>query len=64
MEDFIIARRRALAAAQDFMAAAEPGCDSVQVGGLRLDRSGNVRYMPQPEPGSVPVPVFVEGEAA
>lgn len=64
MEAFILARRRQLADAQDFMAA-NPTCQQVVgVGGLYLDRSGNVSYTPLPEPGSIPVPANVEGEAA
>lgn len=63
-EDYILARRQQLADAQDFMAA-NPTCNSVGVGGLYLDRSGNVSYTPLPEPGSIRVPASVqEAEAA
>lgn len=57
MDDFILTRRQQLADAQDFMAA-NPACNrvGVGVGGLYLDRSGNVSYTPLPEPGSTRVP--------
>lgn len=55
MDDFILTRRQQLADAQDFMAA-NPACNRVGVGGLYLDRSGNVSYTPLPEPGSIRIP--------
>lgn len=55
MDEYILASRQQLADAQDFMAA-NPACNRVGVGGLYLDRSGNVSYTPLPEPGSIRVP--------
>lgn len=59
MDDFILTRRQQLADAQDFMAA-NPACNRVGVGGLYLDRSGNVSYTPLPGPGSIRVPANVQ----
>ena len=58
-ETYINEHRQARLYAQDFMAA-NPNCSRVGVGGLYLDRSGNVSYTPLPEPGSIRVPANVQ----
>lgn len=54
-EAYINEHRQARLCAQDFLAA-NPTCNRVSVGGLYLDRSGNVSYTPLPDPGSIRVP--------
>lgn len=54
-EAYINEHRQARLCAQDFMTA-NPTCNRVSVGGLYLDRSGNVSYTPFPEPGSISMP--------
>lgn len=58
-EDYLNAQRQARLYAQDFLAA-NPTCNRVSVGGLYLDRSGNVSYTPLPEPSSIRVPANVQ----
>lgn len=58
---YINEHRQAHLYAQDFLAV-NPACNrvGVGVGGLYLDRSGNVSYTPLPEPGSIRVPANVQ----
>lgn len=58
-EAYINEHRQARLFAEDFLAA-NPACNRVGVGGLYLDRSGNVSYTPLPEPGSIRVPANVQ----